>query len=513
MMEQWSAERANEWFASIPWPFGCNFLPSTAVNSTEMWQAETFDPATIERELQLAAGLGYNSVRVFLQFMVWEADPAGHNERLETFLRLADAAGITMMPILFDDCRFDDRDPYPGPQDEPKPGVHNSRWTPSPGYATADDPARWPQLEAYVSDVVRSFGSDRRVLVWDLYNEPGGDRPKESLPLVEAAFRWARAARPQQPLTVGSFFWHDYMTETRLCGERNSDVVSFHSYGNLNDVRERLDELERYGRPLLCTEWLARHHGSKFASHLPLFRERNVGVYQWGLVAGRTQTYLHWYTRYSPEPGPEPRLWLHDVVRPDGSLFDPAEAAVLRAHAGEDLALEPVPMTPKFMAHLEELGLIIRLRPGGHDLAAQPGETLGESIYQSADRYGPHKLIAVTVNRAEFAAFGTHPDNEEFLLIGNPASQPMYLAVALCLRPEFEEKVKTGRLSAADLVMIECCYNDPEVSFFVMRADVPHGEAIVPVAGKPAPSFYVTESRDLPLDVIDLRKYRLRVPR
>ena len=318
MMEQWSAERANEWFASIPYPFGCNFLPSTAVNSTEMWQADSFDPATIERELQLAAGLGYNTVRVFLQFMVWEADPEGHNERLETFLRLADAAGISMMPILFDDCRFDDRDPYPGRQDEPKPGVHNSRWTPSPGYATADDPARWPQLEAYVSDVVGAFGNDRRVLVWDLYNEPGGDRPKESLPLVETAFRWARAADPRQPLTVGSFFWHDYMTEIRLCGERNSDVVSFHSYGNFHEMRERLDELERYGRPLLCTEWLARHHGSKFASHLPLFRERNAGVYQWGLVAGRTQTYLHWYTRYSPEPGPEPRLWLHDVIRPDG---------------------------------------------------------------------------------------------------------------------------------------------------------------------------------------------------
>ena len=176
-------------------------------------------------------------------------------------------------------------------------------------------------------------------------------------------------------------------------------------------------------------------------------------------------------------------------MRPDGELFDPAEAAVLRAHAGQDLALEPVPMTPKLMAHLEELGLIIRLRPGGHDLAAQPGETLGESIYESADRYGRHKLIAVTVNRAEFAAFGTHLDNEEFLLIGNPDSQPMYLAVARCLRPEFEDKVKTGRLTAADLVLIECRYNDPEVSFFVMLADVPHGEAIVPAAGKPTPQL------------------------
>ena len=248
-------------------------------------------------------------------------------------------------------------------------------------------------------------------------------------------------------LTVGSFFWHDYMTEIRLCGERNSDVVSFHSYGNLHEVRERLDELEQYGRPVLCTEWLARHHGSKFASHLPLFRERNVGVYQWGLVAGRTQTWLHWYTRYSPEPEGEPRLWLHDVIRPDGSLFDPAEADALREHAGQDLALEPVPMTAQLMAHLEELGLIIRLRPGGHDLAAQPGETLDESIYETADRYGPHKLIAVTVNRAEFAAFGTHPDNEEFLLLANPDSQLMYLAVALCLRDEFKQAGRARRTS------------------------------------------------------------------
>ena len=227
-------------------------------------------------------------------------------------------------------------------------------------------------------------------------------------------------------------------------------------------------------------------------------------------MAGRTQTFLHWYTRYSPEPAPpEPRLWLHDVLRRDGSLYDPAEAAPLRAHAGEELALEPAPMTPELMADLERRGLIIRLRPGAHDLAARPGETLGESIYESAGRYGPHKLIAVTVNRAEFAAFGTHPDNEEFLLLGNPDSQPLYLAVALCLREEFEDKVKSGRLTAADLVMIECRYNDPEVSFFVMRAGVPHGEAVMPAAGKPAPSFYVTESRDLPLDLLDLRKYRL----
>ena len=149
MTGQWSTERANEWFASIPLPFGCNFLPSTAVNSTEMWQADSFDPATIERELQWPPGSA--TTRCACSCSSWCGRPTrrAHNERLETFLRLADAAGITMMPILFDDCRFDDRDPYPGRQDEPKPGVHNSRWTPSPGYATGDDPARWPQLEAH----------------------------------------------------------------------------------------------------------------------------------------------------------------------------------------------------------------------------------------------------------------------------------------------------------------------------------------------------------------------------
>ena len=86
----------------------------------------------------------------------------------------------------------------------------------------------------------------------------------------------------------------------------------------------------------------------------------------------------------------------------------------------------------------------------------------------------------------------------------------MYFAVALCLRPEIEDKVEAGRLMAAGLVVIEYRYNNPGVSFFVMLADIPR-EPLVPVAGKPAPSFRVTESRDLPLEVIDLRKYRLRV--
>lgn len=40
------------------WYFGANFIPSTAINQLEMWQKETFDPTTIDRELGFARKIG-----------------------------------------------------------------------------------------------------------------------------------------------------------------------------------------------------------------------------------------------------------------------------------------------------------------------------------------------------------------------------------------------------------------------------------------------------------------------
>jgi hypothetical protein len=236
-----------------------------------------------------------------------------------------------------------------------------------------------------------------------------------------------------------------------------------------------------------------------------------VGICNWGLVLGRTQTNLNWYTM-AGAPEPDPKEWQHDVMLPSGEVYDPDAARAIRSVLGEDLLMKPVEMSPGVMQDLADRGLIVRMRPGAHELHVQPGETRAEPIYVPADGFGPHKLITVTVNREGFAGFGTHPDNEEFLLIGNPETKPMYLAVALCLREELEEKVRTGRLHAADLVLLRCRYNDPEVSFFVMLRDVPHGEAIVEAELPPA-TFYVTESRDLPLDLVEMRKYRLTVAR
>jgi hypothetical protein len=84
--ERWTPERAHEWYAAQAWLVGCNFAPSTAINQLEMWQAETFDPETIDRELGWAKSIGFNTVRVFLHELPWQEDRVGYFERVDTFL-------------------------------------------------------------------------------------------------------------------------------------------------------------------------------------------------------------------------------------------------------------------------------------------------------------------------------------------------------------------------------------------------------------------------------------------
>ncbi len=222
----WSTEKAWKWYTSLRPIRGCNYLPRTAVNDTEMWQSETFDPKTIDQELGWAEETGYNSLRVFLQYLVWEHDPDAFKKRIDEFLAIANKHGLTVTFVLFDDCAFAGREPYLGKQEDPVPGVHNSGWVPSPGHNRVIDKRYWPKLNGYVTDLVGSYGGDPRVLAWDLYNEPANSGTnQESMPLVEAAFNWARLARPLQPLTVGVLEWDSSMSELIM---KLSDIVSFH---------------------------------------------------------------------------------------------------------------------------------------------------------------------------------------------------------------------------------------------------------------------------------------------
>jgi Cellulase (glycosyl hydrolase family 5) len=329
---RWTAERANAWYARQPWLVGCNFIPSTAINQLEMWQADTFDPATIERELGWAADkLGFNTVRVFLHDLAYQADPHGFKRRVGKFLEIADRHGIRPLFVIFDDCW--NQDPKAGKQPAPKPGIHNSGWVQSPSTTVVCDPEQWDRLEKYVTDVVGTFADDKRILMWDLYNEPGNEKLNDkSKGLLTQVFAWARKAKPSQPLTVGP--WRDDKTLNPIMLEQ-SDVITFHEYNDAKALQGHIERLKKLGRPLICTEWMARTHGSRVATHLPIFHREKVGCYIWGLVSGKTQTIYPWGSKPN---APEPKEWFHDLFRADGTPFDAKEIELFRMLTGRGKA-------------------------------------------------------------------------------------------------------------------------------------------------------------------------------
>jgi len=323
---QWSVEKAWKWTNAISPIKGCNYNPRTSINSTEMWQAETFDPETIDQELGWARQCGYNSIRVFLQFLVWRHDPDGMIRRMEQFLRIADKHKISVMFVPFCDCQFSGIEPYLGPQKDPVPGVHNGHWMASPGHKSVTDKAVWPYLEQYIKAIVGRFGRDDRVLIWDLYNEPyARGIGEKSLPLVEAAFAWAREAKPQQPLTIGA--WKDFESQIQRRLMELSDVVSFHGYDQADGLLHKINLCSSYKRPTICTECLTRVRGSSFDVFLPVFAEHRIGWYNWGLVAGRTQTYMPWGSKPNDPP---PNVWHHDILNPDGTPHNPEEIPLIK---------------------------------------------------------------------------------------------------------------------------------------------------------------------------------------
>ena len=323
---RWTEAQAWEWYRAQPWLVGCNFIPSTAINQLEMWQAETFDPATIDRELGWAAGIGCNTMRVFLHDLLWETDRAGFLARLDRFLEICAGHAIRPLLVSFDDCW--NQEPKPGLQPAPKPGVHNSGWMQSPGTTVVTgDPAGWSRLEGYVQGVLAAFGHDNRILGWDLYNEPGNNKLGErSLPLLQAVFGWARAAAPSQPLTVGIWYDNAALNEFSLAA---SDITSFHQYrAEPEGLRAQITSLKALGRPVICTEYMARQAGSLFERYLPVFKQEGVAAINWGLVDGKTQTKYPWG---SPGGGPEPQPWFHEIFHTDGRPYDPAEVELIRS--------------------------------------------------------------------------------------------------------------------------------------------------------------------------------------
>jgi hypothetical protein len=350
--QRWSEQRAREWYARQPWLAGANYIPATAINQLEMWQAATFDPATIDRELGWAHDIGMNTMRVFLHDLLWQQDAPGFQRRLGQFLEIASRRGIKPMLVLFDSCW--DPFPQPGKQRAPKPGIHNSGWVQSPGAKALSDPAHQRRLEAYVRGVIGAFGNDQRVLGWDIWNEPDNTNAssygKSELPnkvaLVQAllpkVFSWARAAKPGQPVTCG--LWQgDWSSAQKLSAidrmiVENCDIISFHNYNDPKEFARRIQWLQRYRRPILCTEYMARGNQSTFQGIMPVAAAKDVAVYNWGLVAGKAQTNLPWDSWQRPYVDREPEVWFHEIFRASGKPYRQEEVEFIRKITAQQAA-------------------------------------------------------------------------------------------------------------------------------------------------------------------------------
>lgn len=340
---RWSADRANRWYQAQGWLVGANYVTSNAINQLEMFQPATYDPQRIDRELGAARSHGFNTMRVFLHDQLWAQDRQGFQSRLAQFVGIAANRGIKPLFVLFDSCW----DPFPrlGPQRAPRRGVHNSGWVQSPGAEHLGDPRYSGFLQDYVTGLLTQFRNDGRILGWDLWNEPDNParvyrnverKDKEQLvaELLPQVFRWARSVDPVQPLTSGVWngSWGDPGSRSTISGIQldNADVITFHSYGAPADFEARIAELSPLGRPIVCTEYLARPRGSSVEGVLPIAKRHNVGAFNWGLVAGKTQTYLPWDSWDHPYATP-PKVWFSDLLQPDGRPYRDSEIQTIRS--------------------------------------------------------------------------------------------------------------------------------------------------------------------------------------
>lgn len=343
----WTKEQANEWYGKQPWYVGANFTPSTAINQLEMFQADSFDPATIDKELGWAESIGMNCMRVYLHDLLYQQDPEGFFKRVDEYLAIADKHHIKTIFVLFDSCW----DPFPalGKQRAPKPHVHNSGWVQSPGQKVLQDTAQYPRLEKYVKETVNHYKNDNRIFAWDVWNEPdnmtGPSYEKVEIKnkvelvgkLLPQVFDWARSAKPSQPLTSG--LWQGDWAQGKIndfhkMQLEESDIITFHCYDKPQDLENRIKQLQPLGKPMICTEYMARPNGSTFEGFLPVAKKYNVGMINWGLVDGKTQTKYPWDS-WTKTYTAAPPVWFHEVFNTDGTPYIKAETDFIRKITSE----------------------------------------------------------------------------------------------------------------------------------------------------------------------------------
>lgn len=349
---KWSKERAWEWYNARPWIRGCNYMSADCANRVDQWQEYGFEERfeTAAGELKLMAELGYNSIRIIPEFIVWKKEHDGFTERFERYIELAAQNNISCMIVLGNDC-------CPPKEEALKRmrlgeqqvdwGYHGGRRISQHGrfdgigYSLLDDPEYTEKYYEFVREIVGKYKNDERVIMWDVYNEPGNSRRSGiTLPHLEKFFEIIRDIDPIQPLTVG--IWSqstelENLTEAEKYGLENSDIISYHNYNSYeNNVRE-LRLLKKLGRPVINTEWLNRCGGNSVEEMFPLFYLEKIGCYNWGFVAGKYQTYEPWngiWDGYKENPEAFEHFdftkWFHDIYRPSHNPYNPKETELIK---------------------------------------------------------------------------------------------------------------------------------------------------------------------------------------
>jgi hypothetical protein len=361
MRQRWSVREITAWYEDRPWITGCNFIPSGSTGGGLWLLQEHGHEAAFRdaaREIALAHWLGLNSIRLFLPFEVWQHQRDAFFAHLDELLALLDGYGMTLMPVLFNDCtvpksRYEE--PTFGPQPEPVPGFFGGLAT-SPfdddvqggdgiGYLPFDEPGSEPLMREYVQSMADRYGQDPRILLWNVWNEIGNSqRGDRSLAMMTNVFGWLREAEVAQPLTAEvwgggaetALSWilkPTTLPEVELRALELSDIVTFHYYGDYLHAKQLIAHLRTVagGRPLINTEWMHRPFGSLIETHLPLWHREEIGSYFFGLVNGKPQFDVVW-TFIKDLENVDTSLWMHDIVRADFTPYDPDEIAVLRRY-------------------------------------------------------------------------------------------------------------------------------------------------------------------------------------
>lgn len=355
MKTQWTKEQAWAWYNSYPWLRGCNFIGSDCANRRDQWQSYRAEEhlATADRELELAQQIGFNTVRLIMDFDVWLQERESYMDMLEKYIALCAKYGQYVMLVLTAEAelpRGDYASFVPKPLGEQKYalGYHQGR---DPEYIrltmvdkdTIYHPLESPRLrEKYlemVREIVMRYRKDCRVICWNVYNELGIVLGERAIPILSTMLETVRACDPVQPLTADIFRGTQDgapRTPEEKYALETSDVVSFHSYSDFPDFCIQVNDLKRYGRPLLCTEWLNRITHNDIREVYPFLWTEHIGSWCWGFVAGKTQTYEPWlalWNQYEASGGKTDcdfTKWQHDLFRPSLYPYDPKEITLIR---------------------------------------------------------------------------------------------------------------------------------------------------------------------------------------